>query len=188
MRAHLPPGQVDAVVRALHEQELTEEASRALGRPAISHDDDDVFIYTDTAESAEQARLALTRALADVGAEAHPSVSRWHHLEERWEDASAPMPETEAQREVEHERLIEEEDEESAADGSPDWEVRVTLPSHRDAREFAERLEAEGIPVLSLAVDNVDRRTWDEDALRQAVSAFIEDRVLPVARRRNDGH
>jgi hypothetical protein len=48
------------------------------------------------------------------------------------------------------------------------------------------RLEAAGIPVLSLAADNVDRRTWDEDALEQAISAFIEDRVLPVARRRND--
>ncbi len=47
------------------------------------------------------------------------------------------------------------------------------------------RLEAAGIPVLSLAADNVDRRTWHEDGLKRAIAAFIEDRVLPVASRRN---
>ena len=47
------------------------------------------------------------------------------------------------------------------------------------------RLEAAGIPVLSIAADNVDRRTWNEETLGQAIARFIEDRVRPAARRRN---
>ena len=47
------------------------------------------------------------------------------------------------------------------------------------------RLEAAGIPVLSIAADNVDRRTWNEETLGQAIASFIEDRVRPAARRRN---
>ncbi len=148
MRAHLESDKIEAVVAALEQQELSDEASRALGRPAISHDADDVFLYTDSAESAEQARAALQRALGEQGSPAEVTVSRWHPTEERWEDASAPLPQNAEQRAAEHERLVEEEDEESAADGAPDWEVRITLPSHHDAREFAERLEQEGIPVL----------------------------------------
>ena len=148
VRAHLSSDKVEAVVGALEQQELSDEASRTLGRPAISHDEDDVFLYTDSAESAEQARTALQRALTEQGVSDEATVSRWHPTEERWEDASAPLPQDAAQRAAEHERLIEEEDAESAADGAPDWEVRITLPSHHDAREFADRLEHEGIPVL----------------------------------------
>ncbi len=148
VRAHLSGGKVEAVVGALERQELSDEASRTLGRPAISHDADDVFLYTDSAETAEQARAALQGALTEQGVPAEVAVSRWHPTEERWEDASAPLADDPAQRAAEHERLIEEEDEESAALGAPDWEVRITLPSHHDAREFADRLEQEGIPVL----------------------------------------
>ena len=47
------------------------------------------------------------------------------------------------------------------------------------------RLEAAGIPVLSLAADNVDRRTWNEDELKAAIARFIEERALPAAERRH---
>lgn len=49
------------------------------------------------------------------------------------------------------------------------------------------RLEAAGIPVLSLAADNVDRRTWSEDALKASIARFIEERALPAAERRHHG-
>ena len=42
------------------------------------------------------------------------------------------------------------------------------------------RLEAAGIPVLSIAADNVDRRTWNEETLGQAIASFIEDRFDPL--------
>jgi hypothetical protein len=148
VRAHLPADKVDAVVTLLQHEELSDEASRTLGRPAISHDKDDVFLYTDSAESAEAARAALQRALTEAGVPAEVALARWHPVEERWEDASAPLPRDAQQQAAEHERLIAEEDRESAADGAPDWEVRITLPSHHAANEFAERLQGEGIPVL----------------------------------------
>jgi len=47
------------------------------------------------------------------------------------------------------------------------------------------RLEGAGIPVLSVAADNVDRRTWDEDGLKAVISRFIEERALPAAERRH---
>ena len=75
---------------------------------------------------------------------------RWHPLEERWEDASAPLPATEAERSAEHARLEELETEESQQAGHAEWEVRITLPTHHDARAFAERLRSEGIPVKQL--------------------------------------
>ncbi len=78
------------------------------------------------------------------------SVMRWHPLEERWEDASAPLPATEADRSAEHARLEELETEESQQAGHAEWEVRITLPTHHDARSFAERLRGEGIPTKQL--------------------------------------
>jgi hypothetical protein len=41
---------------------------------------------------------------------------------------------------------MEEEREESKAQGYPDYEVRVKCRSHGDARELADRLRQEGIP------------------------------------------
>ncbi len=51
----------------------------------------------------------------------------------------------------------------------------------------AARLESAGVPVLSIRADNVDRRTWTEASVRDAVSEFVEARVEPVAARRRDG-
>jgi hypothetical protein len=39
------------------------------------------------------------------------------------------------------------------------------------------RLEAAGIPVLTIRADNVDRRTWDEQSLIEKIGGFIEARV-----------
>jgi hypothetical protein len=47
------------------------------------------------------------------------------------------------------------------------------------------RLEAAGIPVLSIKADNVDRRTWTEDELIEIIGTFIEERARPAARRRH---
>jgi 2-hydroxyglutaryl-CoA dehydratase, D-component len=47
------------------------------------------------------------------------------------------------------------------------------------------RLEAAGIPVLSIKADNVDRRTWAEEELIEIIGTFIEERARPAARRRH---
>jgi hypothetical protein len=114
---------------------------------AVSHEDGHVFMYADSAEDATSASAALEAMLAKLGIDATPAARRWHPEEERWEDISAPLPSTPAEHAVEHERLEETETEESEQTGHPEWEVRVTLPSHHDARDFAERLESEGYPL-----------------------------------------
>jgi hypothetical protein len=48
----------------------------------------------------------------------------------------------------------------------------------------ARRLEAAGIPVLSVTANNVDRRTWSEDSLSELILDFIRNRVAPAAMRR----
>jgi len=79
-----------------------------------------------------------------VAAEVSP-VLRWHPVEERWEDASVPLPRNAKEVAVEHEREEEQEAQEAQKLGYAEWEVRVDLPTHREAVELAKRLEAEGI-------------------------------------------
>jgi hypothetical protein len=47
-----------------------------------------------------------------------------------------------------------------------------------------ELLAAEGIPVLSITADNVDRRTWSEAELAARIGRFVDDEALPAAQRR----
>ena len=58
------------------------------------------------------------------------------------------MPQTDEQRQAEHQRLEAEQTRESLATGHAQWEVRVELPSHRDAVALADRLQDEGRSVI----------------------------------------
>jgi hypothetical protein len=135
-----------AVIGALKDQESTASTS-SLPRLAITHGHEDVFLYADSLQAAEHARDIANRALGDRGIVGQVAVSRWHPLEDRWEDPSKPLPATEAERKAEHARLEELETEESEQLGEPEWEVYITVPTHHDARALAERLRGEGIPV-----------------------------------------
>jgi hypothetical protein len=114
---------------------------------AVSHEQGHVFMYADSEQDASAARAALEAILAQVQIEATPIARRWHPEEDRWEDVSAPLPSSAAEHAAEHERLEQRETEESGQAGHAEWEVRVTLPTHHDAREFAERLQGEGYPL-----------------------------------------
>jgi hypothetical protein len=111
---------------------------------AVSHEHGHVFLYADSEQEASAAQAALAAILAKLQIEANPAARRWHPEEERWEDVTAPPPTTAAEHEAEHERLEQLETTESERAGHAEWEVRVTLPTHHDAREFAERLQSEG--------------------------------------------
>ena len=58
------------------------------------------------------------------------------------------MPRTAAEREAEHQRLIDDETAESLASGEAQWEVRVELGSHRQAVTLARTLESEGRAIV----------------------------------------
>jgi hypothetical protein len=112
----------------------------------VTRDGPHVFLYTSTQKQAESVEKIVRLVLGEdvVSANVSP-IMRWHPAEERWEDASKPLPQTAAAEHAEHERWEEEQAEESEELGYAEWEVRVDLASHRDAVAFAERLEAEGI-------------------------------------------
>jgi hypothetical protein len=131
-------------------------------RLAVSRDGDDVYVYTSTRDEAERARSIIQAELRDneVAAVTGP-VERWLDDEDRWDDE--PPDET--------------WEEEALERGFAPWEVRVTLPSRREARDLADRLEQEGYAV--------DRR-WQylivgassrEDA--EALAARVHGEVEP---------
>ncbi len=112
-------------------EELADELREA--RLAVTHEDDTVFVYADSAEQAETARGVIERELEDEGLEAREiRLERWLPEEDRWDD-EPPGPTV---------------DEEVAARGYAPWEVRVECDSYGEARELAERLEAEGLVVV----------------------------------------
>ena len=116
----------------------------------VTRDGPHVFLYTGTREQAEAAARTVQEVLDEDQMHATVSpVSRWHPAEERWEDASKPLPRTAEETEAEHERWEEQQAEEAEESGYAEWEVRVDLPSHREAVDFAERLEAEGITPIT---------------------------------------
>ncbi|HZP71977.1 MAG TPA: hypothetical protein VFA97_01230 [Gaiellaceae bacterium] len=132
-------------VRGLHDHEVDATRRAAHGdRIAVSSDGATVFLYADTRGAAEAGERSLQDVLKAHGLQGEPHLDRWHHLEERWEDASVPLPETAGAREVEHERLEAEETEESVESGVAEWEVRVEVSSRKDAEALAAQLEQEG--------------------------------------------
>ena len=137
------------VLERLRRHEAADDVRRRHGGAvAVSADGDTVYAYADTADAIHEAQGVLGTLLGDLGVEATIRVDRWHELEQRWEDESVPLPQTEAEREAERERLEDTEEAESMATGRALWEVRLELPSHGRTRELAERLEQEGLPVI----------------------------------------
>jgi hypothetical protein len=133
--------------RSLQEREFENEVREHLGDSVIvSRDGPEVYLYASTPEQARAAEAAVREVLEqqDFNAEVSP-VERWHPVEERWEDASAPLPQSGAGLAAEQAREEADEAQESRELGYAEWEVRVDLPSHADAVRLAERLESEGI-------------------------------------------
>jgi len=134
------------LLRALHTQQVEDDAQQQLGgRVAVSGEDDHVFLYADTEGAAQAAREVVQHVLDAHSIGADLTVERWHHDEEEWQDAAVPLPSTPEAEQAEHAQLEVEEEAESEATGVAEWEVRVELASHQDARALAERLEQEGI-------------------------------------------
>ncbi len=126
----------------------SDERERAGGRVAVSRDGPRVFLYADTEELARDADGIVRALLSSEGRQARIVLERWHPVEQDWKDASIPLPRTEMETRAEHERQQAREAAESLAEGEAEWEVRVALPSHETTAALADRLEAEGIPVV----------------------------------------
>jgi hypothetical protein len=174
------------VLEWLREHEAEADARQRLGDAvAVSGEDDTVFAYADTREALTAAEQVLRALLAEHGLEADLVVHRWHELEERWEDESVPLPQTETERELERDRLEAADAAESEQTGRALWEVRLELPSHGETRKLAHRLEDEGFAVITrwtyllVGADNEEDARDLAERLRQEAPAGASVQVEP---------
>jgi hypothetical protein len=145
-------GRARDVVHALHDREVHDELRDELGgRVAVSRDGATVFCYADTRRGADAAARVLEEVLAEQGAAVEPRLDRWHPIEERWEDAQVPLPESEAERRIERERLDDADEAASITTGIAQWEVRLEVGSPGEAEELAAMLEHDGRAVVRRA-------------------------------------
>jgi len=117
-------------------------------RIVVSSDESTVFLYADSEEGARRANTLVCGRLAELGVERTAQLTRWHPVEQAWEDAAVPLPSTDEEVAAERARLRDQEEAESRATGEAFWEVRVELHGHGETRELAERLEDEGMSVV----------------------------------------
>jgi hypothetical protein len=142
-------GAARRVLAELHAREVRQELRDELGgRVAVSSDGPDLFLYADTRRAAEAGERALREVLEEQQLSGAPHLDRWHPIAEEWQDASVPLPTSEAEREQERDRLDELDDERSRATGVAQWEVRVELTSQALAEALADRLESDGYSVV----------------------------------------
>jgi hypothetical protein len=168
-------GERDAgsLTERLNAAELEHELSEAFhDRLIVSGDGPRVFVYAGTREQAERARDLIADLAKAHSWSLESELTHWHPEAERWEDPDLPLPEGDAARVVEHEELIATERKQLAETGEPEFEVRVDLPSHREASRFAELLRAGGLPAVRRWKYLVVGAT-DEDAAR-ALAARLE--------------
>lgn len=115
-------------------------------RVIVSHEGERIYLYAGDRAQLDRARRVVQGQLDQKGWNASFDLRRWHEEAEDWEDPDAAEPTTAAAKEAEHERLMQTEDEETAARGGlAEFEVRVEFPSHREAKQFAAKLEEEGL-------------------------------------------
>jgi len=98
-------------------------------RLAVSRDGETVYVYAGTRAEAERGLAVVEAELRTREVEARTSrIEHWLDDEQRWDDEA-------------HDETWEEEELER---GYAPWEVRVESATQDEARDLAERLEAEG--------------------------------------------
>jgi hypothetical protein len=133
----------------LHDNDLEHDlAERLRGRVVVSQDGPVLFLYAETRDQAEAAMEVVRSFLSEHSVEADMGLTRWHEVEERWEDPSVALPDSPEEVRAEREKLTELEREDAESDRMDEWEVQVVLPDHRSTKKLADQLEGEGIKLL----------------------------------------
>ncbi len=155
--------QVEQAQQALSGHEVEEDVRRQLGSTiAVGAGDSQVLLYAGTEIAATEAERVARDVLAQHDIQAEFALHRWHPIEEQWESPDVAIPQTEAERQAEHQRLEDAETAESRAAGIGRWQARAEFPSHRETVAMARKLEGEGLPVvrrwkfLIVGADNED--------------------------------
>lgn len=159
---------------SLQAEELESDLRRSFAdRVVISVDGNEMFLYAADRTQAEAAQQLVGRIAADHGWKLDTELRRWHPIAEIWEDPDNPEPMTAGQERTEDAIRNAGERRESAEEGYPAIEVRVTCRSRGEAAALSERLDGEGIP-------NVHRWNW------VLVGARDEDDGNAIAERLRD--
>jgi len=154
--------------------DLDDEARKHLGRRVIvTRDGSKLFLYTSTRDEAEEAALVVHELLSAERLTAEIRTTRWHPVEEAWEEASVPLPRTGAQRVRERERREERERRKVEAGGEYDWQVHVRASDRAEAAGLEQRLHEHGLPV---------ERRWRY----LTIGALTEERADELASRIRD--
>jgi hypothetical protein len=131
--------------------ELYVNARRELRRHAVvTHDDNVVFAYATTREDAQAAEAALRELATKEHLQASFTLTHWNQDAETWQSPDAQFPTDAAvvaqEQSEAHAGEQQTEADEAKASGIPEFEVRLSLASHREAVALAQRLADEGIP------------------------------------------
>jgi hypothetical protein len=145
-----------------------EERDRLGDRVVVSRDGPRVFLYADAEEVARESEAVVRRELESREAPCRLALERWHPVEQAWKDLDVPLPRTEDELEAERARQQAREAAESRESGHAEWEVRIELPTHEETEALADRLEAEGIPVVRRATFLLVGAANHDDALALA--------------------
>lgn len=140
---------VEQARQSISEQEVEQDVKQRLGRNiVVGAGDSEIFLYAGTELAATEAEQTAREVLGGLGIEAEFTLDRWHPVEEEWQSPDVAMPQTDAERRTEHQRLEVAETADSVAAGSAMWQARVELESHGDAVALAHKLQGEGYPVV----------------------------------------
>ena len=167
------------LLKGLHEREIEQEVESQLpDRLPVTTNGPDVFVYAGDRAQAEQAAAVVTQILDGHGLSADISIACWHPEAEEWRPPDEGLPDTPEEQAAEHDIREAKEAEESSERG-PQWEVRIDLPSHREALEIADRLEAEGLTPLRRWTHVFISAATEDDA--QALADRLRGELPPEA-------
>jgi len=171
---------VEQARQSFSEQEVEQDVRQRLGRNiVVGAGDSEIFLYAGTELAATEAERTAREVLGKLGIEAEFALHRWHPIEEEWQSPDVAMPQTEAERQAEHQRLEDAETADSVAAGSAGWQARVELESHREAVALAHKLQGEGHPVVRRWKFLVAGANNEDDA--QALAEHIRQEAPPGA-------
>ena len=178
---------VEQAQSSFSQKEVEQDVRRRLGHNVVvGSGDSELFLYAGTEVAAGEAERAARDVLGQLGIEAEFTVHRWHPIEEEWRSPDVAMPRTEAEREAEHQRLEAAETAESAAAGTPQWQARAELGSHREAVALARTLQGEGYAVvrrwkfLIVGASNEDEAQALAEHIRQEAPPDAQVRAEPA--------
>ena len=107
-------GVVGEISDHLRSSELEHDLAVDLDKRVIlSHEGETIYLYAGDRDQLDRARPAIEKFLDAKGWKAEFDLRHWHKEADEWESPDAPEPTTAAEREAEHERRIETEDEET---------------------------------------------------------------------------